>query len=321
MTTAKKVWLIVAALLVLAGSIMFVGVMTVLDWDFSKLGTNPYETNLHAITEDFQDISIRTNTATITFLPSPDGKCTVECYEREKALHAVTVEDGTLVIKVQDTRAWYEYIGINVGFPKITVYLPESQYASLFVKASTGSIKIPQDFTFTTADLTVTTGSVNFNASASEEIKIKTTTGNIRVENTSAGALNLSASTGAITLSKVSCEGDADLRVTTGKTMLTDVSCRNLISTGSTGDIALTNVIADEKITIERSTGDIVFIGCDASEIYAEASTGDITGSLLTEKVFFAQSDTGRINVPKTITGGRCELATDTGNIKIEIVP
>ena len=74
MTTAKKVWLIVAALLVLAGSIMFVGVMTVLDWDFSKLGTNPYETNLHAITEDFQDISIRTNTAAITFLPSPDGQ-------------------------------------------------------------------------------------------------------------------------------------------------------------------------------------------------------------------------------------------------------
>ena len=320
MKTAKKIWLIVAALLVLAGSFIFVAVMNVLDWDFSKLATNQYETNLHTITEAFQDISIRSSTASITFVPSPDRKCTVECYEQEKVLHSVTVENGTLVIKVQDSRAWYEYIGINAGFPKITVYLPESQYTSLFVKSSTGKIQIPQDFTFASVDITVSTGNVNFYASASEEIKIKTSTGSIRMENVSAGALDLSASTGSITISNVNCQGDAALRVTTGKITLTDVSCRNLTSTGSTGDISLTNVMAAEKLSIERSTGHIQFTSCDASEIYAEASTGDITGSLLTEKIFFTQSDTGRIHVPKTVTGGRCELTTDTGNINIEIV-
>lgn len=319
MNKSTKIWLIMAAFLVIAGGMIFGGVMTVLNWDFSKL-SGKYETNRHEISEDFQNISIRADTAAISFVPSPDGKCTVECYEREKVSHSVTVEDGTLVIKIKDSRRWYEYIGINFHTPKITVYLPETQYASLFIKESTGSIKIPPDFTFTSADLTVSTGSVTFNASASDLIKIKTTTGSIRMENVSAGALNLSASTGAITLSRVSCEGDAALHVTTGKTSLTDVSCRNLTSTGSTGDISLTNVIAEEKFSIERSTGDIKFTGCDAGEIYAQASTGDITGSLLTEKVFIAQSDTGKIKVPKTITGGKCELTTDTGDIKIEII-
>lgn len=318
MNKKTKVWLILAAFLVIAGGMIFGGVMTVLNWDFSKL-SGKYETNRHQISEDFQNISIRTDTAAISFVPSPDGKCAVECYEREKVSHSVTVEDGTLVIKTKDSRRWYEYIGINFHSPKITVYLPETQYASLFIKESTGSIKIPLDFTFTSADLTVSTGSVNFNASTLELIKIKTTTGSIRMENVTAGKLDLSASTGSITLSGVSCEGDASFHVTTGKTSLTELSCRNLTSTGSTGGISLTNVIAEEKFSIERSTGDIYFTDCDAGEIYAQASTGDISGSLLTEKVFIVQSDTGRIDVPKTVTGGKCELTTDTGDIKIQI--
>lgn len=318
MDRKTKIWLLVAAFLVIAGGVIFAGVMTVLNWDFSSMGGN-YKTNRHEISEDFQNISIRTDTASITFVLSSDGECAVECYEPDNAKHKVAVENDTLILQIQDTRKWYEYIGINFGSPKIIVYLPESRYTSLFIKESTGKIEIPGDFTFTNADLTLSTGSVRFNASAEELIKIKTTTGDIRMENVSAGALNLSASTGAITLSSVNCLGDAAIHVTTGKTVLTDVSCANLTSTGSTGDLSLTRVVAGEKFSIERSTGHIKFIDCDAGEIYAEASTGDITGSLLTDKVFIVHSDTGSIRVPKTITGGKCELTTDTGDIQISI--
>lgn len=318
MNKSTKIWLILAAFLVIAGGMIFGGVMSVLNWDFSKLG-GKFETNLYEIDQDFQDISIRTDTAAISFVPSPDGKCTVECYEREKVSHRVSVEDGTLIIKLQDTRAWYEYIGINFGSPKIIVYLPQTQYASLSIKENTGSIEIPKDLTFTNVDISVSTGDVKFYASASEMIKIKATTGSIRMENVSAGALNLSASTGAITISNANCQEDAAFHVTTGKTTLTDVSCRNLTSTGSTGDVSLTRVVAGEKLSVERSTGDIKFTDCDAAEIYAEASTGDIIGSLLSDKVFITHSDTGSIHVPKTVTGGKCELTTDTGDIHIDI--
>ena len=59
---------------------------------------------------------------------------------------------------------------------------------------------------------------------------------------------------------------------------------------------------------------------CDAAEIFVETDTGDVKGSLLSEKVFIPKSDTGDIKVPKTVTGGRCEITTDTGDIKIELV-
>jgi len=40
---------------------------------------------------------------------------------------------------------------------------------------------------------------------------------------------------------------------------------------------------------------------------------------LLTDKVFITKTDTGSINVPDSITGGRCEIKTDTGDIKITV--
>ena len=46
---------------------------------------------------------------------------------------------------------------------------------------------------------------------------------------------------------------------------------------------------------------------------------GDIEGTLLTDKIFMAESDIGEVDVPKTTSGGRCEINTNTGDIDIEI--
>lgn len=79
------------------------------------------------------------------------------------------------------------------------------------------------------------------------------------------------------------------------------------------------NVIASGKFTCKRDTGDVKLTLCDAAELYIKTDTGDVTGSLKTDKIIFAQTDTGKVSVPKTTTGGRCEIETDTGDIKITI--
>ena len=78
-------------------------------------------------------------------------------------------------------------------------------------------------------------------------------------------------------------------------------------------------MIAAETFSIERNTGDVSFDGSDATEIFVKTTTGQVKGSLLTDKVFVAQTDTGHVDVPKTTTGGRCEITTDTGNVEIEL--
>lgn len=319
MRKTTKIWIVIAASLVFVGLIMFAAVMSEYKWDFSKLSTGKYETNTYEISEEFSNLSMNTDTADIIFALSDDGKCRVECYEEEKAKHSVAVQENTLVIKMIDERTWYDYIGINFGSPKITVYLPKAEYASLFIKESTGDIEIPKNFKFEGVDISSSTGDVNFFASASKLIKIKTSTGNVCVENTSAGTLDLSASTGRITVSNVICGGDANINVSTGRTNLNNIECKNLTSSGDTGDISLNHVIAAEKFSIKRSTGDVRFDGSDAAEILVETDTGDVTGTFLSEKIFFVETDTGSVDVPESITGGRCEITTDTGDIELDI--
>lgn len=315
----KKTWLIVASLCVVIGCIVFGGVMVALRGDFSELATVEYETNEYEVKESYRNIEILTDTADVTFVASKNSASLVTCYERKNEKHSVTVKDDTLVIRLEDERNWYEHIGIGFGTPKITVTIPEGEYGTLSVNFDTSDVALPKGFQFEAAQIQGSTGDVTCSASIGEKLQVRTSTGDIRLENMSAGAMDLAVSTGHITASAVSCAEDIGVKVSTGKTELTDVICKNFTSTGSTGDVSLINTVAGGKFSVERSTGDVSFEGCDAAEIFVETSTGHVTGWLLSAKVFRTETDTGKIQVPMTISGGLCRIVTDTGDIKIDV--
>lgn len=314
-----KYWLIAAIVLIGIGGIGFTAVMAEFDWNFSKLSSAKYETSEYILQESFQNISIKTNTADIAFIPTDNDKPSVSCYELENMWHKVSVKDGTLVIEVVDTREWYEYIGIFSDKPKITLHIPQGEYSALAITCQTGDITLPKELGFQSMDISNHTGDVTIRSSIENTADIKATTGSICVEQITAGTLKLSVSTGKITASDVICQDTVTVKVSTGKTHLTNIQCQSLISTGDTGDIHLKNVVAAETFSIKRDTGDVKFDSCDAPSISVETDTGDVTGSLKTEKVFLTETDTGRIDVPKSTAGGTCEIRTDTGDILIKI--
>ena len=319
MKNRTKLWIMIALALILIGCVLFGGVMMALNWDFSKLTTIKYETNEYNPDGQFDSVSIDTDTADILFVLADEPF--ISCYEEKNAKHSVSVKDGTLRIELEKTKKWYDYIGIGFKTPKITVYLPKTQLNTLKIKGHTGDVEIPKDFLFESMDIAITTGRVTNYASTSGDMRIKTSTGGISLENLSAGTMKISVTTGKIMAKSVDCAGEMNIQVDTGDVQLSDVRCKTLMSDGDTGDLHLKNVIAEEKYSLSRSTGDISFDGCDASEIFVETSTGSVKGSLLSEKIFLAESDTGRVEVPKSVTGGRCEITTDTGNIKITVNP
>ena len=319
MKKAGMIWLIVAASLILLGAIGMVVTMSMSDWQFSKLGSTSYGTKVHTVNEEFRDLLVKTDTADLRFALSEDGVCRVECYESEKQAHKVTVEGKTLTIRSFDARRWYEHIGINWETPKVTVYLPKEEYETLSIRESTGDVVIEKELSFRSMEIQVSTGDVKNYASVTEAMKIKSSTGSVLVENVTADLLSIFVSTGRVEARSVACEGELSITVSTGKAKLTDVSCGKLLSSGSTGDMTLVRVVAEESLAIERSTGDVTLESCDAAEILIKTDTGDVTGSLRTEKIFFASSDTGRVNVPKTVNGGRCEVKTDTGHIELRV--
>lgn len=321
MSKRAKIWLIAAASLVTVGAILFAVVMTVYHWDFSRLSTDRFETNTYEISEKFSDIKVNTDTADILFAASSDHTSRVVCHEGKNVKHSARVQDGTLTVSAADDRKWYEHIGFSFHSPTVTVYLPKTEYASLVIEESTGDITLPKDFTFDSVDLRLSTGHVDCLASSAGRVRIETGTGDIRLQNLSAGELDLTVSTGSVDVQSVSCEGNVGICVSTGDARLTGISCNSIHSGGSTGSITLKNVVTEETISIERSTGDVRLEGCDAGELEIHTDTGNVTGSLLSSKVFIAHSDTGRIAVPETTSGGKCKITTDTGDIRITMAP
>lgn len=312
-----KIWILLATAFLVVGLALFCVVMSVYGWDFGKIG-GIYETNTHSITREFHSITTNTDTANITYIKSTDGSCKVVCHEPKNTRHCATVEDGVLNIRVSDERKWYEKL-LNFGSPKITVYLPEQEYRALTVREATGNVEISRELQFQSLDVSVSTGNVDCYASVTGALKLKASTGQLQVSNLSAGSVDLSVSTGNVRVTSVKCEGDIRLKVSTGAAVFTDVSCRNLNSEGSTGNFTLQNVIAEEKLSIRRSTGNIRFDQCDGGEISVSTSTGNVTGSFLTEKIVYAHTSTGKVEVPKSTSGGLCEIRTSTGNVKITI--
>lgn len=299
MSGNMKKTFVVAAIVIVVGLCVFTLALACSGWDITKLGTTKFEANEHEITEDFVSISIDTDTSDIILIPSTDGKCKVVCAEAKNLNHSVSVNNGTLTVKMVDTRKWYEYISLfSFGKRKITVYLPKTEYENLTVKTDTGDTEIAKEFKLGSVDVSGSTGDVNCNASVSGPLKIKISTGDVRIENIFAG--------------------DVKIEVDTGKTVLTDVSCKSIVSDGSTGDINLINVIASEKIWIERDTGDVRLDSIDASEMEITTDTGDVKGTVRSDKHFIAKSDTGRVRVPET-GGNVFRITTDTGDIIISI--
>ena len=315
----KRKW-IVSALVLLGLGVFICGFTFVASgFDFGKLSNAKYITETHTIENDFRDIKIDVNTEKVVFSLSEDGTCKVVCFEDEKDTCNVRADGQTLIIDKPNRHKWTWYIGIVTYSPEITIYLPETVYGELTMDTDTGDVIMPGDFSFDSITAASNTGDISCDASAAGNIRIETDTGHISVSRLSASGMELKSDTGDMKVSDINLSEELSITEQTGDVTMKNVSCRSFISKGDIGGLTMTNVVASGEFNLRRSTGDIKFDKSDAETIYVKTDTGDVTGSLLTEKVFITKTDTGRVDVPKTITGGRCEITTDTGDIRIEI--
>ncbi len=306
----------IATILAVVGLAIFAVTMTVLKWDFEKLSWGDKTMTTYEISESFNSITILEETTDIQILPSEDETAHISYTQKKNYTQTVTVFDGTLRIEIADTRRWYERI-FNFTSHKVVLYLPKGEYEGLTVNADTGDIDVASAFAFSSIDIVADTGDIRCLASSSGSIKIQTSTGEITLSNLVADTIALTTTTGDIELTNIECQSSVTLLVNTGDIKLSSVRCEDLLSRGDTGDIELRDVIAQGAFKIERDTGDVELDGSDATEIFIQTDTGDVEGSLLSEKIFLVRSNTGKISVPKSVNGGRCEIETDTGDIII----
>ena len=109
------------------------------------------------------------------------------------------------------------------------------------------------------------------------------------------------------------------ITVTTGRLEIDGLSCESLTSKGSTGRVTLRDTEIEHALWIERSTGDVRLENVGAETVTVHTSTGNVTGTLQSDLYFVTETSTGKVSVPETHGGGRCEIKTSTGDIQIAI--
>ena len=293
------------------------------------------------ISEEFTNIDMDIFWIDVELLPSPDGTCYFQAAIYESMPCTVTAENGTLKVHQADNRRPHEHIGINWNEPTLKLYLPADTYDQLTVLASTSDLRIPQDFTFKNVNIATDTGDATLNCQVDEQVNIATDTGDIHLDAVTCDSISVSTDTGFVRIQNTDVAQMLSATSSTGSKVLTAVKCgslkiesttgdntlRNVTVAGNaqlesdTGDWELENVIVSGDAWLDSSTGDWELNGFDAANITIRTDTGDVEGTLLSDKIFFADSDTGDVEVPRTTSGGTCEITTSTGDIEIDIVP
>ncbi len=320
MKKSLKTAVITAIILIVLGLIVSCLGFWGMGFDFKALNTEDVTSTTYEITDAFRNISIENDVADLYFAVSEDDVCRVVCTDFANETYTVNVENGTLTIAKNDDRAWHGNVRLfSFGESYVRIYLPEEKYTSLKIDDDTGDIEMPAACTFEQVIITTSTGDVRWLAQVSEELSITTDTGDVEVHGTNPRNLALKTDTGDISASKVRDVQQIRIETDAGKVELSNAGCTSLSADSNTGDIALKNVMVDELLTVKSDTGDVVFDRSDAAEIFIQTNTGDVMGTLVSDKVFLIETDTGDVDVPKSITGDRCEIITDAGDIELRI--
>ena len=239
MKKSKIVAIVVAIVLVGVGLLIGAIGLHALGYDFTKLNLFEYYTETAIVEEDFSNIEIDIDTADVRFVLTDDDTCKVVYNETEKTEYVVTVEGGTLKIRFEDHRKWYDYIGIFFESEKMTVYLPRAEYENVSFKSDTGDLSL-SGMTLQSLTVNVRTGDVSLSGLNLQSLTVQSTTGDVALSALNVqSALNITTDTG-----DVECES---------------VNCQSLQIRVDTGDIELAGVIASQTMTIKSDTAPTKF--------------------------------------------------------------
>ena len=264
---------VVAILLIIVGGIL-------LTLGLSFAGDKKVESTLTQqevlIQESFENIQIDTKDCDVTFVPyNGTADAHVVILERENTHHDVWVEDNTLKIQMVDEREWMDYIGVNWESMEITVYLPETEYASVWVATDTGEIRTPAPLSAGEILLRSSTGDIYCDSAAGNLLDCMTSTGDIQVRGCVPTTMKVQSSTGDVSLYDVQ-SAEIHLHNGTGETVAKNVICQMLTCNSSTGDVELQWVTAGEYLQVFTTTGDVEIGNSDAGNVNIETDTGDI---------------------------------------------
>lgn len=341
--TFIKIFVILGAILLVAGLAVFVGGMTAGGWDLTILNTVRYTQKSYDAEGAVASVHIEYSNAAISVEYSETAETVhidypVRLNERdeESAQIEITEEGGTLAViehvDWQDSLFQWD-IDLDFGDDSartVRVVLPAGQNIALDLYTQNGSV------------------SLNADGEALPSLSLRSNNGSISVSGTLTVAEDAAFQTdnGSVKVSGVSAAGDLTLRTSNGSMRAENISADSLEARSSNGSLRLTDIAAADSLTAKTNNGAIELLGdITAKMLTASTSAGDIAmrdgmvdaqeitmttelGSIEAEGSAFAgaQSDytvlvstgLGESNVSDSVGGNRkLTLSTGTGDIRV----
>ena len=352
--TFIKIFVILGAILLVAGVAVFVGGMTAGGWDFSILNTVRYTQKSYDAAGAVTSVHIEYSNAAIAVEYSETAETVhidypVRLNERgeETAQIEITEKDGALTVVEhvdwQDSLFQWDVdwqdslfqwdIDLDFGDDSaraVRVVLPAGQNIALDLCTQNGSV------------------SLNADGEALPSLDLHSNNGSISVSGTLTVAESAAFSTtnGSVEVSGVSAAGDLTLRTSNGSVRAENISADSLEARSSNGSLRLADIAAADSLTAKTAHGSVELFGnVTAKMLTASTSAGDIAmrdgkvdaqeitmttelGSIEAEGSAFAgaQSDytvlvstgLGDSNVSDSVGGNRkLTLSTGTGDIRV----
>lgn len=251
--------------------------------------------------QPFSSISITASDCTIRLLPATDGVCRVSYHHPAQVGLSITVDQDTLTIRQQDKRSWLERLRGSWGGGEIELYLPGTLYQNLSIHTASGSVEIPNAFTFYHTRLHVVSGSVHCSCGVKERLELKAVSGKLWVEGQNSPDLQLWVKT------------------ISGRITLRDILCDSLTVISTSGATDVTALVATSSLCATSVSGKVLLTDCDAGSLELKTVSGKVSSCLRTPKVFSTHTVSGRVSVPTCTEGAPCRITTTSGSITCTI--
>lgn len=260
MRRSKKIIILAACAFIVVGFILALSALVMLKFDLSKLNTLDYHITTYPVQDSFSAIRIDVTDCDVQLLPSQDGTCRVECPESKTSRYTVEVKQDTLTVSQNETRTWYHHIGIYLGPVELTIYLPQDQYERLSVDSLSGTVTVPDNFSFDKLQVYTTSGSVYLTAQVAQEVCVNTVSGELELTGIQPQTLQLQSTSGTVTLADCDAQtihietisGNVSAALASPKTFsVQSVSGKIRTPLGTTGDMCqITTISGDITCTI-----------------------------------------------------------------------
>lgn len=272
MSRAKEA-VIIAAIMIGIGVVTSITALAVngfrwpnvrIDLKNMKSASLEYVKKTKNIDEEFKSVDVQgAPDMDVEIKKSDSGKSYVEYYECDGLTDHIEVAGDVLKITADDDR--HIFVDFTFGmdmskWPRITVYLADTQYDDIQVKTSSGDVSMQYYLGVKNLDIETSSGDVDVNGVNADSIYVMTSSGDMSLDSVSAKNIELRASSGDIVLRKSDAE-QYDVSAKSGDVRI-EVSADEKYryeTTTSSGDVNVPDSAdgADRVCSVRTSSGDI----------------------------------------------------------------